>query len=141
MVPVCCDIGSFLKYIYGSFVHSLGLYFLFLFLDEDAMQWNPLAGANYESSVGMMTRNRTQYGTKSQKTVDILESPMTKRRKRESPTTRRQKRMKQKKPETIDILSSDSEDDAIVVTEKEECDVTKVNFDIFLAENRLQNAL
>lgn len=73
------------------------------------MDFNPLTGGSYQHSRGATTRSRKQYGARTEQLEGRKDSPPRKLPKRTK---------KQIKPETIDILSSDSEDDNIVVEDE-----------------------
>jgi len=98
--------------------------------ETSAEDWDPINGGSHAITSGMTTRRKKQYGTAVRNSADLMESPVTRRQKRSK---------KQKKPETIDICSSESEDDAIVVTEKEEGDVNEFNLKRLVIEKRVYN--
>ena len=101
------------------------------------MNWNPTAGDYYKTATHRKTRSdtarqRRQYGALSGASVDASMDP--------SPSAgafsdtggrafiRRSKRnKKQKTPETIDIVSSESEDDPSVTSKEEEPRIVKVS--------------
>lgn len=87
--------------------------------------WDPVTGGARRNTRSSTARNRNQNGTSTKLLEDRME--MSTSTLLSSPRRSRRKK-KQKTPETIDILSSDSEDVDEVVAVEEECDVYKVNF-------------
>ena len=74
------------------------------------MDWDPFNGKNYKTTPNSTVRRDYQTRTSINLSEDCDNS---------LPQRRSKRKKKQKKPETIDILSSDSEDDGVILDKKD----------------------